>query len=81
MTVAWVEQVINHNSSSLPAVLSLISFLVKKMVETEFAFEPRNIKMYVFWTEQREESSRSGFDREIANGAQLTQDSKNSGRR
>lgn len=36
------------DTSSLPAVLSLISFLVKKMVETEFAFEPRNIKMYVF---------------------------------
>lgn len=37
---AWVEQVINHSSSS-PAVPPVISLLVKKMLEMELVFKPR----------------------------------------
>lgn len=79
ITIAWVEQVRNHSSSSSPAVPPPISPLVKETEETGLVFEPRDKNAGVLNSEQA--SRRSAFDRGTANEAHSTQDSKNSGRR
>lgn len=65
ITTAWVEQVINHGSSSSPAATSPINLLVKKTQEMGVVFEPRDRNAGVLNSE--EISRRSGFDRGIVN--------------